>query len=88
MDPEALEAMCDLFQARPETLLIKQSRQYAQCCMEPYVEEEFAFCGQEISFGVGEPIEVNQIQIFLTVIYELLCGKLIKMRLKIIFLSH
>ncbi len=51
IDSETLYALCDLYRMRPEVLLSEQSRQYAQCCQVPYVNETVAICGRVVTIA-------------------------------------
>ncbi len=57
MDQDSLEDMCKQYMQKPETLMVEESRQYAQCCAEDYVDPEYAFCGNEINIA-GQHVEV------------------------------
>lgn len=58
IDRSTLESMCELYQFKPETLLVEETRAFAQCCMQPYVNETYAFCGQTVEFA-GFDLTVN-----------------------------
>ena len=74
LNPETLQGMCESFTLRPETLYAESNQQYAQCCQTPYVDEEVAICGQNITVGGLE----GSIQV---IIYKISLSKLLIMNI-------